>query len=399
MIQRSIVLQDTQISRPLTEFNWERIPDVVRRVADRLTSYIETLRSRVDRRTLIYLKRVFSSLRHHRINYDLYAEPFAYSYFMENYWKAAFTFLKEGVDIKSSITDAGSGSGASILAYLAVADSRLTGEQFPISVTLLDRSKKQLKLASKMLTIAENELQHLKIKPNYHHIDLCDWQPQERSVHTLLLGHVMTENPKDIPLILDKAFSAVTENGCVYIIERTHDDIWDRLDQCLRDAALPTFHGRIEQNIGEWDLRKPSELGRHGPIRTRYAVVSIPAYKGLVTLLKLYFRAWEHKSLADIEELFSNDARYHDKPFTLPYANLEQIKTYWKDNVLIQSDIRLHVLRVAYTRNEAFAEWEAQFIQHGNQTKLKGMLVLIVDVDNGQVAELREYYQSQRSET
>jgi ketosteroid isomerase-like protein len=126
--------------------------------------------------------------------------------------------------------------------------------------------------------------------------------------------------------------------------------------------------------------------------------VNIPPHKKLVSLLRLYFRAWQHKSLADIEELFSNDAEYHDKPFKLPYSNLEQIKSYWEDNVLIQKDIRLQVLRVAYTRSESFAEWEAEFIQHGKQTTLKGMLVLVVDVDKGQVAELREYYQSQRTE-
>src|SRR5438874_11972984 len=94
------------------------IPESIRAAALVLDAFLSNLRSTIPPESTAHLQASFDTDHHESIDYDKLAAPFAYRYFLENYWKCVAVFLKEHLR-STQIADLGCGSGAGSVAYLA----------------------------------------------------------------------------------------------------------------------------------------------------------------------------------------------------------------------------------------------------------------------------------------
>ncbi len=218
----------------------------ITKIAESAWSFLSDLKDAKIWDDTNYLKDCFSQNTCPEIDYERYAMPFAYTYFLENFLKAASVFLRECPPRAKCIIDAGCGSGAGMLAYLAVLDQSLPDINWQIDVVLIDRSEAQLTIAKNILQLVKPQFQHLDIVPHYlDPMNLLNWEPQANSADCILFEHVLTENPFDVGSLLGKAFLALTGGGKIYIIERRREKepIWNIIDQIVSELAIPASYG------------------------------------------------------------------------------------------------------------------------------------------------------------
>lgn len=371
-------------------------------IFDRIMYLISTFLEDLDRADIWEDRHVRDCFSQNRYpDYDQYATPFAKAYFLENFLKAASIFLQDSSPYVRSIIDAGCGSGSAALAYLAVLEQSFSNDEvWHLNVIMVDRSKEQLELAKRLFELVQGEFKHLHITVQFFPpIDLLDWQPKENIADRLFFSHVLTENPSNIQILLEKALLALSSNSKIYVIERTKekDPIWDSVEEVVSQLALPAKYGLNQvasDHIKLGNLWQFPQITNKPKLMPRYLVLSIPEQKQLVKLLKLYFQAWETQSTELLEDIFASHAIYYEKPFEPSLQGLEQIKEYWRENVLKQRNISVRVLLISYTDNVVWAEWEAKFSKSQLNMRLKGMLSLTLDPELGRITELREYYRS-----
>lgn len=383
---------DQGIAAELDEF-----PDALQRIAMRAQSVLSRIGKRVSRHDVEFLKSSFAKPTYEYIDYDQFGEAFAYEYFIRNFWKAAGTFLKERPPLARRVVDAGTGSGATILAYLGFINEFVSDSKWKINVLLIDRSEVQLELVSSLLHNAIGELTNLDLTITFLNSDLRDWQPERNSADSILFGHVLTENKDNIDFFLEKAFSGVSENGRVYIIERKDDAIWSDIYMRSAELALPICRGSVLVRVGVVGSMMRLTEAAYPEIRTKFLTLHIPEKKVVAELLRRYFDAWKTRSLSSLETIFSQDAEYHDKPHKSPFRGIEEVKRYWKEHVLTQKNIDLRILRVAYSGTDGFAEWEATFVQSETRVRLRGTLIIKANPEVSRAVALHEYYQSIKS--
>ena len=383
-----------QMLNKCRDVNSSRLPPVSLKIEKRLRSLINTINIDVTTESIKYLKSCYAQPECPEIDYDDLALPFSYLYFFENFWKSVSVFLQEPPQLANCIVDVGCGSGTTSLGYLTALDASLRETKWKIDISLIDRSQTQLALARKAFELACKEFRNLHVTPHFRRLGLQMWKPKKQSADAILFGHVLNENRLTARKLLDQAFSAIRDGGRIYIIERAHDPIWKVINDYVTNSALP-FDGKVVR------LRRNRRPMPHVErnkrcITTRYLVFRIPEKKQLANLLKLYFHAWRTHSISELEKIFEPDAEYYEKPYEPAFRGLERIKEYWKENVLTQQNIHIQILRVAYTAENAFAEWEATFERAKRRMKLRGALVLYVNPENRRVSTLYEYYRSKK---
>ncbi|HYT46706.1 MAG TPA: nuclear transport factor 2 family protein, partial [Methylomirabilota bacterium] len=283
-----------------------------------------------------------------------------------------------------------------------------------IDVVLIDRSEAQLTIAKNILQLVKPQFQHLDIVPHYlDPMNLLNWEPQANSADCILFEHVLTENPFDVGSLLGKAFLALTGGGKIYIIERRREKepIWNIIDQIVSELAIPASYGsgKIEPDdiaFGEpWQF--PS-LAHKEEISADYLVLQTGEQESPMTMVNQlqrielvlrYFQAWENQSVDLLEKVFASNAKYYEKPDEPPIKDLAGIKAYWRENVLRQRNIRVKILHTSFSVKDASidAEWEAKFVRSSCRVQLHGTLIMKVDLEQGRVVELREYYRSKKS--
>lgn len=347
-----------------------------------------------------YLRACFAQDVCPQIDYDRYGMSFAYSYFMENYWKSAATFHQLQTPPARRIVDLGCGSGATALAYLTTLNAALGAgpagrAKHTVWVQLLDRSQVQLRLAVDILQQAQRSLRHLDIRLEPLHLRLEEWEPAEAASDLVLLGHVLNENHGQAGPFLEKAVRAAREGGRICIIERKDDPIWPAVEACLGGWPLEARRGVISLATKGLNLPVGHPAREKAVLRTGYLELRIPEQKVLASLLELYFEAWQAQSVDLLERIFAPDAEYHEKPYDPPLLGLDAIRHYWQEKVLPQRDVHVQVIRFGYSHNDAFAEWEARFGLEGQRVRVNGMLVLTVDLQTRRVTALHEYFRSQ----
>jgi len=371
-----------------------QLPSTFCRIAKCVQSLLNDIGRNISQDSINYLRSCYSKPECPEIDYDRLAVPFAYAYFLENFYKSASTFLQEYPPLVRSVVDAGCGSGTTMLAYLAALEESLQEARWKIDVLLIDRSRTQLDLARKLFKHVQKEFHHLKIASRFQCMDLMRWEPHEQSIDAVLFGHVLNENSARVGSLLEKAYSALRSSGRIYIIERQNDTIWSTIDQVTSQLALPVKYGAVKLEASSKDLPL-SRVSYKTHICTYYQVLCIPEQRQVVEALKHYMRAWKTRSLELLEDIFEPNADYYEKPFKPPLKGIERIKEYWAQKVLTQRDIQLRILNVAYAGNDVFAEWEARFVRLTKRKWVKGILILETDPETHRVAALREYYQSQ----
>lgn len=364
-------------------------------VASAIGVYVRQHESQAPLGAVEYLRECYAAPQCPPIDYNLMAIPFLEEYFLENFWKYARTFTDERAPYARRIIDAGCGSGAALVAYLAVLNASIGAGRWRVQATLIDKCQVQINLAVDLLGHVASYFKHLDLEIEMLQTDLLDWEPEEGIADVVLFGHVLNENPTDINVLTDKAVKAVAGAGKIFILERSDEVAWPSISETAARTALPVVAGTA--NLHTDIISSPSpRLARKSEHTTRYLVIDMPEKRQAVALLKRYFQAWEAQSVEMLEDIFITDAIYQEKPFHPAPAGMGKIKQYWREHVLVQANIDTGILRVAYTGLNVFAEWESRFVSKGNKMHLKGVLILTLDRESGKVSALHEYFSTRK---
>ena len=364
------------------------------RVADRAREYISGLHGTFDPRLAEELKQIFSDSTCPAIDYERYALPFTYTYFLTNYWKACSALVLSTPPIAHRVTDAGSGSGATGLACLAYLSSCLGDGRWTIEITFIDRCPKQIELAETFLDIIRPDLPNIEIVGLFKCMDLRDWTEEHQQSECVLLGHVLTENSQDVAAIIDHGSRSTRPDGRLLIVERTDDPIWDKIKQS-QSARWQTL-----ESAGGIAMvpERPGFYRQGADAEVRYLALAPPHRAVLAELLDAYFTAWERRNADLLDEVFTRDAEYIEKPFSTTFSGLSEIKHYWRSVVARQQNLSVNIHRVMYSDDGAFAEWTAAFDSDGHHINVKGALVINVRPGSTRAHRLREYFRTQETE-
>jgi ketosteroid isomerase-like protein len=114
-------------------------------------------------------------------------------------------------------------------------------------------------------------------------------------------------------------------------------------------------------------------------------------------VLDVYMRAWTEQDPELITTIFTDDAAYHERVLQAPHLGRDGIRAYWQSKVVGgQANITCRLLSLYLDGSTAIAEWEAEFDDTAQQVRKRMREVALLDFDgDGQIASLREYWQSQ----
>lgn len=120
--------------------------------------------------------------------------------------------------------------------------------------------------------------------------------------------------------------------------------------------------------------------------------------KAALKILKAYGEAWTEQDTAKILSIFNENGTYAERAFKKPFRGHKEIAAYWQSKVVEeQSKIKFKLLNAYLEGNTIIAEWDASF----NSSKEKALIhireVAIIQVRNGKIQTLREYWQSEKT--
>jgi uncharacterized protein (TIGR02246 family) len=109
--------------------------------------------------------------------------------------------------------------------------------------------------------------------------------------------------------------------------------------------------------------------------------------------LARYGQAWEQADPAAAAQLFSEDCRYFETPFSDPALGRDGVSKYWSAVPEGQADISFRYRVLAVDGGTVIAHWTASFTRVTSQSKvsLDGVFVLEFD-DAGACRTLREWW-------
>lgn len=344
-----------------------------------------------------FLRQYYSSHKPKSVDYEIYGVSFSYAFFLENFWKTILVFLENPPGIRRNVLDIGAGSGASSLAYLAWLDTHIAPNLWHINVTFLDRSKKQLEFLQ--LFLRRFKFQHLDLNVNFIHQDFNDWEHDEDGFDLVLFGHMLNENIGHLSRILRKAEYVTSPNGKMYILERCDDELtWEKLNESASQLVLSNIRSRVTVDAANIFRGNSPHLYKKKSIATCYSSIQIAPDKNFHYVLQKYFEAWEKKSPELLDQVFSKEAEYEEKPFEVTYKGLREIKSYWREKVVPQDEIVISILRVHYVGNTALVKWHAGF-QLGKEKfkEIKGIIEFTYDTSCRRIVRLEEYFRTHSS--
>jgi hypothetical protein len=114
--------------------------------------------------------------------------------------------------------------------------------------------------------------------------------------------------------------------------------------------------------------------------------------------LELYGKGWTLRDPKLLEELFTKDAKYYEKPFSLPFEGIDSIKDYWKVVAQTQSNIKFEYKILSVSETEGIAHWKASFSRKPKEfVKLDGIFVVTLNSKN-KCTLFKEWWQSYKTE-
>lgn len=109
--------------------------------------------------------------------------------------------------------------------------------------------------------------------------------------------------------------------------------------------------------------------------------------------LRKYGQAWEERAPQMAVQLFAQDCRYFETPFSEPQIGRDGVLKYWQAVPDGQTNIAFRYRVLSVQSRTVIAHWSASFtrVASGVQVKLDGMFVLDFD-DDGLCRTLREWW-------
>ncbi len=113
--------------------------------------------------------------------------------------------------------------------------------------------------------------------------------------------------------------------------------------------------------------------------------------------LDLYDKAWTERDAELIRDLFAQDAKYFEKPFSAPLEGIDSIIQYWQGVAQTQKDISFKYKILAVTKELGIAHFEASFLRSQTKTKVKLDGIFLVKLDSqNKCTSFAEWWQSQK---
>ena len=338
-------------------------------------------------------------------DYSVEALHFALAYWVRNFWKAAYFF---GYEFRSpslllnrflvadgclEVLVLGAGSGADTVACMAWLDETLPLQR--IKLTLLDRSPEQLALARSILDRALSVLNRARFEINYLVSDLDDWNPMADSIDLILMGHVLTENPRFVEQLVVKTVSVLKPRGDLIMIERLRDPIWLAARDSYALRGVTTHDVKLDAKFSQLIPALPSEQTDMTP---SYVKASMPSNKKLQSLVSAYFEAWVGQSSDNLDRIFTVDATYDEKPCIEPIINgLDGIRRYWDEHPGRQRNVQLKVHNVAYSDTVSVCSWSGEFDTPEQHISIRGAMNFYLDSCRGKINRFDEWFGTQKS--
>lgn len=109
--------------------------------------------------------------------------------------------------------------------------------------------------------------------------------------------------------------------------------------------------------------------------------------------LEEYGRAWEALDPSAAVELYSENSRYQETPFSAPIRGREALQRYWTHVSQTQKDVQFGFEILGVTDELGFARWWATFrrIPPDVHIELNGIFAVALD-QKGKCVSLREWW-------
>lgn len=206
-------------------------------------------------------------------DYDVEGRAFTKRYLIGNFWKVSAVLNLVRAPLVGSVLDAGCGSGASALAYLAYTASRRDLPEQGVQLTLVDRSSRQLADAAQLVSAVSRELGiRASVVSLCAELGACLGGLRSR-FDLSLASYVLCENPANAMALAMSISGTVIPGGVVILIDRPHDPVWQPVAQTLTtnpgggrwtsgEAEIPRRH-RVD--LGEtWDVSWCTKMVEEG---------------------------------------------------------------------------------------------------------------------------------------
>jgi hypothetical protein len=111
------------------------------------------------------------------------------------------------------------------------------------------------------------------------------------------------------------------------------------------------------------------------------------------TWLKKYGQTWEGADPRRAAELFSEDCRYYETPFSEPAVGRDAVRSYWQAVPEGQTDVRFSFRILAVQSPAVIAHWSASFTRVSTRARVRLDGVFLLEfADSGLCSSLREWW-------
>lgn len=337
-----------------------------------------------------------------RVNYDRNAAVFAQAFWERNYWKAVYFFAFEyrarfAVEYLPhiSILSIGAGSAADTVASMVWANEHVR-EGVRVSITLLDKSESQLKLAKHILASVLPRLSRIEWDIVYVREDATVFDFASVRPHIVLMSHVLTENQSVLHSMLTAAALSLSSGGDLIVIERERDAAWLKAVESLAELGLSVYDADIRAYTFD-------SLKEHVPVGSRnmtphYVKTSAPLLPYQAALVRQYFRAWKEQSMDMLSDIFAKDAIYDEKPGIEPELHgLNAIREYWNSNPMRQSNIRISLRNSAHENGLVVCAFHGDFDTPKQHIAIRGAINFSIDAHQQKVRKVVEFFGTEKT--
>lgn len=129
------------------------------------------------------------------------------------------------------------------------------------------------------------------------------------------------------------------------------------------------------------------------------SLVETPEREAQRSLVEKYFEAWTSQSLKLVDEIFSQDAVYDEKPGKKPpIVGLDNIKKYWEEHPLLQENILIN-FKIAGSSGDSdiWSRFDGSFDFNGKNIDINGIIKFTVGPEERKIIRLTEYFETQKT--
>ena len=116
-------------------------------------------------------------------------------------------------------------------------------------------------------------------------------------------------------------------------------------------------------------------------------------------LLTDFARAYETFDGDLIVSLFTDDAEYHEDPFSPPIVGHNAIRAYWLDGAETQDQVEFTIERHLVSGDTIVATWHMSYVVRADGERRRASGVFLLETRNGKIERLREWWHERRADT